>query len=173
MKKNAVALLVFFAFCSVVYGESIQRPEIRKNAIWGELGGNGVLLSVHYGRVMVQKDRYFIAGQVGVGPIPIVWGAIISHQVTFNLGKRTSFLEIGLGGTYLTWGNNFSYFSDAGHSYADHSYNISPILGYRFQSGKGFLLRAYLNPIINLTGAPFYSDYLIVPYLGVGLGYAF
>ena len=87
MKKNAVALLVFFVLNSVVYCEPIQRSGIRKNAIWGELGGNGILLSVHYGRVMVQKDRYFIARQFGVGPIPIVWGSIMSHQVTFNLLK--------------------------------------------------------------------------------------
>ncbi len=168
MRRNAVALLMLLFLGSVADGNGFHEPGIQKNTVSVDLGGNGLFLSLSYGRVLIQKERCFIAGLLGVGSVPFIGGITIPHQVTFNLGKRRSFLEMGLGGTWWTGKSNAS-----GYTETISFYHISPILGYRFQSGGGFLFRAYLNPLINLSGPPFIEDYRVIPYLGISLGYAF
>jgi len=93
MKKRAFTLIALCVLSVVAYCATIPKPGMRMNTVSGELGGNGLFLSVNYGRVFAEEE--------------------------------------------------------------------------------GFVLRVYLNPLKNLNGVTIFNDYEILPYLGIGLGYAF
>jgi len=151
-----------------------QQPENRStpqiNHILFDLGGNGLFMSVNYGRVVNQYDGYLITGIAGIGMFPplggtgAIWTA--PHQLTLNLGRSIQFMEIGIGGTYATGKTNAS-----GYTEASYSYNLSPILGYRLQFKNKMVFRAYLSPIVHLWGEFLLEDYRVLPYLGLSLGY--
>ncbi|MFN5370694.1 MAG: hypothetical protein ACK5B6_04450 [Bacteroidia bacterium] len=55
----------------LVPGDGILDPEIygsgRKNAIYGEVGGSGFLLSVNYERKLVEQEKLSLNARVGIG----------------------------------------------------------------------------------------------------------
>lgn len=67
MKKRVVTLIVLCVLSVIAYCATVPKPGMRMNAVSGELGGNGLFLSVNYGRVIAVEDGYFVAGQLGIG----------------------------------------------------------------------------------------------------------
>ncbi len=127
-------------------------------------------MSVNYGKVLDQHEDYFITGVAGIGMFPplggtgVIW--TLPHQITISIGKNIHFVEIGTGGSYATGKTNAS-----GYTESFYSYNLSPILGYRLQLRNGVVFRAYLSPIVHLSGEFILEDYKVLPYLGLSLGY--
>jgi hypothetical protein len=98
-----------------------------------------------------------------LGGTGITW--TIPHQFTVSLGKGKHFLETGLGGTYATGLTNAS-----GYTEWWHTYNVSPLLGYRVQFRERMVFRAYLSPIVHVWGEIFIEDIKVLPYFGLSLG---
>ena len=80
--------------------ESISKHRIRKNSVDLTLGGSGLFISANYGRIIMVEPNYFLNASVGIGTVIMIGGVSIPHQLTFNFGKKSSFLELGLGGTF-------------------------------------------------------------------------
>ncbi len=139
----------------------------RSNSIDVTFGGTGLLLSANYSRVLFISNSYFVNASIGIGSVPIIGGTSLPGQLTFNYGKESSFLEAGIGATYWKGKSNSS-----GYTETIESFNISPILGYRKQFNN-IVFRAYVNPIIHISGVYYIENYSIIPYLGISLGYMF
>lgn len=104
---------------------------------------------------------------VGLGGMPMM-GIALPHSFKANFGVGNNFLELGVGGTYITGKTNESGFTES-----FYSYQLSPIIGWRRHFENNLVFRGYINPFIHLAGKNFIEDYSIVPYLGLSLGYRF
>lgn len=156
--------LTYAQGCAGNLSETLQR----KNAVDVTLGGTGLAISVNYNKIILVKPNYFVSAAVGIGSVPSVGGLTVPHQLTFNFGKNSNFLEVGLGGTFWSGESNAS-----GYTETLNSYQISPIIGYRKYLKNNFVIRVYANPLIHISGEYYIEDYSIIPYLGLSLGYTF
>lgn len=164
-----ILLFPYLAF-SQESSNSISELLIRKNAVDLTFAGSGVFLSANYNRVLVAKPSFFVNGSIGIGVIPFDGGINLPQQLTINFGKKTSFLEIGIGGSF--WINKSKPFLTV----TKDSYKISPIIGWRKYFKNNLVFRIYAYPLV---GEYFVSDnatmtsYEFKPSLGISLGYAF
>ncbi|MCZ4695578.1 hypothetical protein DWB61_12705 [Ancylomarina euxinus] len=148
--------------------DDLRRIMERKNNIDLSIGGTGLFASVNYNRMIFVKTNYFVNASVGIGTVPLNGGIAIPHQVTFNLGKKSSFLELGIGGTCWSGKSNAS-----GYTETLNSYQLSPIIGWRKHFGNNLIFRVYANPLFRISGEYYIEDYSVIPYLGISLGYSF
>jgi hypothetical protein len=174
MKENRIISLVGLCLLlsMVVYSQendnNLSKLVKRKNNIDLTIGGTGLFASVNYNRILLVKSNYFINASVGIGTVPFIGGITLPHQVTFNLGKKSSFLELGIGGSYWNSKSNAS-----GYTETVNSYQLSPIIGWRKHFNNNLIFRAYANPLIHISGEYYIENYSIIPYLGISLGYSF
>ena len=164
--KEYSLLLLLLALSSSTFSQ--ENIDLKKNAVDIAIGGNGLFISTNYSRIVLVKPNYFINTLVGIGTIPSVGGVTLPHQITFNIGKNSSYLELGIGGTFWSGKSNSS-----GYSETVTSYQLSPIIGWRKNFKNNLVFRAYANPLFHISGEYFIEDYSVVPYAGVSLGYAF
>lgn len=170
--KNYILIVSCLVLSAMVFGQEnnsdLSTGLTRKNSVDVTVGGTGLGLSTNYSRIIAVKSNYFINASVGIGSIPIEGGTTVPHQLTFNFGKKSSFLELGLGGTYWTGKSNAS-----GYTERDNSYNISPIIGWRKNFKSNIVFRTFASPIIHVSGVHFVNQYAVFPYMGISLGYTF
>ena len=145
-----------------------QVLSVKKNNIEFAVAGLGLGISVNYGHVVFVKPNYFLNVSVGVGSVPFAGGLSIPHQLTINYGKKSSFLELGIGGVY--WTGSSSATAEQEKLY---SYQITPIIGFRKHIKQHLILRVYVNPLFRVSGVSYYDNYDVIPYLGFSLGWAF
>jgi len=141
---------------------------VNKNSIDISLGGLGLFVSANYARTLMVRPTFFVVASAGIGTVPGIGGISVPHQITFNLGKKTSFLELGVGGSYWTGKSNSSGFTES-----INSYNLSPIIGWRKIIKSSFVFRVFASPLIHVLGEYYIEDYSVVPYGGVSFGYCF
>jgi hypothetical protein len=146
----------------------LYKTEIRKNNVDITLGGTGIFISANYNRIVLYKSDYFINASVGIGTVPFAGGTTIPHQLSVNLGKQSSFIELGVGGTYWSGTSN-----STGENETLSSYLLYPLIGWRKHFKSNLNFRIYANPLIHISGEHFIEDYTIVPYLGISFGYRF
>lgn len=126
--------------------EQMNKPStrnLRKNALYVELGGTGVLGSLNYSRIVPFGEKHGLALAAGVA---FYGDAIVNASYLY--GKTNKFLEAGVGYSFV---ENF----------------ITPQIGYRFQGKKGFLFRA---TVMYLTDEEFVDGTL---FGGLSFGYSF
>jgi len=160
-------LFILLLFSSITFVQA-QEKELVKNSIDITVGGMGLGLSVNYSRMIAVKEKYFVIASAGIGTLPSIGGSSFPHQVTFNLGSNGNYMEVGLGGNYWSGKTNAS-----GYTETTSSYNLSPIIGWRKHFKNNFIVRIYANPLFHVSGAYFYENNAVVPYLGMSLGYGF
>ena len=139
-----------------------------RNVIEIGFGGSGLVISASYSRKLLVKPGYFMNASLGAGTVPLSGGVTIPHQVTFNLGKRKNYLELGVAGTFFTGLSNASGFSER-----IYSYQFSPLVGYRRIFFNNLVFRAYLNPLFHIAGEYYLENYAIIPYAGLSIGHSF
>lgn len=151
---------------SQVNSDVTDNQKVRRNSVDLTLGGSGLFLSANYSRTILVKPSYFVNASAGVGTVIMIGGVSLPHQLTINFGKKSSFLEVGLGGTFWTGKSNSS-----GYTETVSSYYLSPIVGWRKNFKNNLFFRVYANPLIYVSGEK--SDYAVTPYAGISLGYSF
>jgi hypothetical protein len=172
LKKNSLFIPLLF-LSIITFGQEDSGADsyrdAKKNTVEFTIAGSGLIASFNYGRVLVSQPNYFIIASLGVGAVTsFSGGTTIPHQLTFNIGKKTSFLELGIGGSYWTGKTNESGFTES-----ETSYNLSPIIGWRKIFKKNMVFRVYANPLIHVSGVYVVGDYAVYPFMGVSLGYRF
>ena len=140
-------------------------------AVYAELGGNGIVLSVNYDRRFNKRTTGF-GFRAGLGYSFDSYTPFVSVPLAVNylMGRRNSFFEVGAGETPVFLGSVKDY---GGISIGDEDFNSKDVLlittlnvGYRLQPIRGgFNLRAGIMPLFAKGGTS------ILPY--VSLGYNF
>ena len=164
--NRAFKLFIITSLCIItlaVNGQerNLQNSLVKKNAVDFTLGGQGILGSLNYYRVLTVQPGYFVNFSVGAGTAYMVGGTTFPHQLTINFGKKSSFLEMGVGGTFWTGKDTSTGTFDNVSSYV-----TSPVLGWRKHFDNNFTLRIYANPLMN-------SLEEIIPFGGISFGYRF
>ena len=128
----------------------------KKNEIFLELGGNGLLGSVNYARQLTKNPGLeFRAGLGAYGSEKTFITIPVSLNYSIGLGGQHSFLTIGMGATYTKADVRMGRIIDYEESY-DHIHsapiNLVPSLAYRYYTTKDFLWKVGFNPVINVHG---------------------
>lgn len=139
-----------------------------RNTIEVGFFGSGLVISASYQRKLVIRPSWYMNLAAGIGTVPASGGITLPHQLSFNLGRRKNYLELGIAGTCWTGLSNVS-----GYTERKYSYQFSPLVGYRRQVYNGMVLRAYLNPLIHVAGEYYLETYTFIPYGGLGFGHSF
>ena len=139
-----------------------------RNTLEIGFGGTGLAISANYQRKLAIRPQYYMNAAIGVGTVPLSGGIVIPHQISLNLGKWRSYLELGIAGIYWT-----GYSDASGYSERIYSYQLSPVIGYRRHFFNRLVLRVYVNPLFHISGEYYLENWSIIPYAGLSIGHAF
>ncbi len=139
-----------------------------KNAVDVTFGGLGLVLSINYNRFVTVGPDFFINASLGAGTVPLSGGLTVPHHVSVNIGRKSSFLELGAGGSFWT-----GITSRSGYPESIYSYQFSPMIGYRKHFPFNLVMRIYANLLVHISGEYYLNDKSLIPYAGVSLGHAF
>ena len=131
---------------------------VLKNAIYLELGGNGLFYSVNYDKVIVGRKSSHLVIRAGFSPVGFISGDnsfLLPLEINVLLGKQNNFLEIG-GGVSLFLGDD---------DYGSFENFATFRLGYRHQSESGLMMRAAMVPLISRSEK--------MMWVGLSVGYTF
>lgn len=139
----------------------------RAQNVFFELGGQGLQYSVNYDTRFSDRRNGF-GGRAGIGFFTLKGKKIANIPLSLNylLGKGRHFAEFGIGTSVLLSNSSENpapgYFPPA-KSIVYYTTNMS----YRFQPiHKGLFLQTGVGPVFN-------TDFELVFYFGVGIGYTF
>jgi hypothetical protein len=158
--------LIFVAIVGslIMLAQTNSRAQNKQNQLFLELGGNGLIYSVNYERLL--SENLTLRGGLGYTPgLIFVEGTFFHIPVTMSyiVGGDHSKFEAGLGVTLFT-GTNAKIF---GLPTGDISILfISGILGYRYVSPSGFVWRIFVCPIYSNKTDPKFN-----PYGGMSFGF--
>ena len=159
MRHLTLFLVVFLlAICS--YGQTT----FKRNDIYLEAGGNGLLASVNYGRQLTKQPR--LGFRLGVGfysENAFYLTVPVGVNYLFKLKNNKSFIDAGLGATWTRIDGNL--FGKSKNTNGDHFVNFVPSVGYRRHTTKDLMWRISVTPIANKYG--------LVPWLGLSIGKRF
>jgi len=185
--KNA--FLLFCLFCIAFSGRSFAQisapetgavPDLYRNSIYLEIGGNGGLLTLNYERLIpLAAPHKMLALRVGGLFVPsgsrqtgYDYEFYLPLEVSVLMGKRAVKLELGLGTTIF--GNGGSYLNNGQQLESYHRLEALSVLrvGGRWQKpGKNWFVRVGFTPVLqeNYTVIP----YPFSPWAGISVGYNF
>lgn len=148
----------------ILFAQTNGSAQNKQNQLYLELGGNGLIYSVNYERLL--SENLTVKGGIGVTPgLIFVEGTFFAIPVTMSyiVGSDRSKFETGPGITLFT-GTNAKIF---GLPTGDISILfISGILGYRYVSSSGFVWRIFFCPIYSNKTDPKFN-----PYGGMSFGF--
>ena len=166
MKSTALFTLVFILIAIEITIAQDTNINFKKNQLYLELGGNGLVYSINYERLL--SENFTLRGGFGITPgLIFAEGTFIHIPITasYLIGSKSSKFETGLGATYFA-GTDIKVF---GLDTGDQSLIfLTGIIGYRYTSPGGFVFRILFTPLYNSETEP-----EILPYFGLSLGFAF
>jgi len=170
MKKNIFITIFILAFSFTVSGQEKIKKEftVQKNSAYINLNMPFFAPSVEYGRVLHSGSKGFLDASAGIGSISFAGGVTVPHKLSFNFGKESSFLEVGIGGVYWNGTTDAS-----GYTERESSYNIGPVLGWRKYTKSNFFFRIYMNPLILSPIRNDFEDVFYILNTGFSFGYSF
>jgi len=143
--------------------DSVQK----KNVVSIELGGNAIIYSINYSRIVITGINNRLYMRFGFAYLPI---SKLSHffllpgELYLQTGKMDHHFELGTGITYEFRVKDYS---------DDHLYNyIFLRVGYSYQKPGGrFYYRVGFTPFTGILSSSL--DRLIMPFGGISVGYLF
>jgi hypothetical protein len=141
----------------------------KKNEIFLELAGNGLLGSLNYARQLTKNPGLELRAGLGAYGSEKTFITIpVSLNYSIGLDGQHTFLTIGMGATYTKADVRIGRIIDYEEGYQDtHSapVNLVPSLAYRYYTSKDFLWKIAFTPVINKHG--------FLPSLGLSAGKRF
>lgn len=164
MKTKLFALLITVSCNLSSYSQEnkVETTNQRAQCVFGELGGNGIIFSANYDLRFAKKQNGFGA-RAGLGFVASIFGGGLTVPIGLNYlaGKKSHYLEAGLGATIVTL-ESFSLF---GEDVNTTVVAFVPGVGYRYQPlQNGFTGRIFVSPFIS-DGSVFWA--------GISAGYKF
>jgi hypothetical protein len=166
--KRSLLFLIFISFYFEVSCQEISREaEFRRNEIFLELGGNGLLGSINYERQFTNKPG--LGMRVGAG----VYGTDTHLTVPLGLNylirffKSRSFVDLGLGVTYIKYNVQLYALAKREEGYVEKNqyFYFIPSAGLKVCSSKNYVFRLYATPVWTTLGP--------LPFVGLGFGKRF
>lgn len=150
MKYKLLLIALLFSLIANAQDSLKISKTIQKNNIGINIAGEASRVAINYEHNIVLKNHHFVNLGIGIGRNEefALWTSgksyvTFPHHLTYNIGQKRHFFELGVGGTVLVAREtNFN------------SYFIYPITGYRFQSirqGRLFF-RIYLSFLVHTGG---------------------
>lgn len=157
MKKLLSIVLLFTAVTS------FAQDYFRKNIIYLEAGGNGLFGSINYEWQFTKETKFGVRIGVGFYTENAFYLTVpVGINYLFKLNNNNSFIEGGLGLTFVRVNDNLS----SNYYYRGNGFNsFVPSIGYRKQTVKNLMFRFSLTPVINNFG--------FVPWAGISFGKIF
>lgn len=159
-----ILILIFLFCCAILNAQEIPDNEtgyknIRKNSVYFEFLGNGVVYSLNYDRIFPLSEKLALTARIGGSE----YHGSETDTLNFNIimgagilyGVKKHYFESGLVYTGMT------YFPDN---------LISVVAGYRFMGLKGFVIRVTPMYIYNTEKGDTFGNSL---WVGFSLGYSF
>jgi hypothetical protein len=100
---NQILVLIFVLLIPNHNYAQESHPVIKSIHIFLELGGNGIIYSINYERII--SENFALRGGAGIAPgLILVEGTFFHFPLTasYLIGSKTSMLEIGAGATLFT-----------------------------------------------------------------------
>ena len=153
---------------------TIERPTGR-NAVFLEVGGNGLAGSLNYERIFPLTGNPMMAVRLG----GLYWPAFYSHiisvpaEITFINGQRNLKFEFGFGLTYL---ETISRERPYDGVFVEEMKALIPVfrLGARYQMPrKPLFMRAGFTPYLFTDKSRNEDELLFMPWAGLSVGYSF
>ena len=167
-------LISGFSYCQIPGAAGEPDKKHSGESYYFELAGNGFLYSLNYDRLLLEKEKFKIAGRIGLTYMPYweamteVRGPGMPLEVNFLLGKHSDFLELGAGLTYF-------YFTQP-YDHTNYNFLMENLrIGFRHQKKEGGLLfRVALVPISTFPIDPRFDDdgWIIPYYAGISIGFS-
>lgn len=166
-------LIISLVLCGITNAQEDNTFKLKKNAIYAEIGGNGMLYSLNYERQIYQKNKFHFAASIGGMAFPELFNpgiiVIIPLEAKILLGKKKNFFETGLGNSFNTATYNSFQFNSSGNPkdfyYKSHYAFLR--IGYRYQNPNGgFLFRIAALPYLNYKPG-FIASYPNEPNFGI------
>jgi hypothetical protein len=158
MKKILLGTALFFTGTSFIQAQG-------NKAVYGELGGNGLVFSANYDMRFGKTETGF-GFRAGIGFAATGGLTVITFPVGLNYltGQGPHHLEAGIGVTPVT--ATVSFFEDDDNETGTATF-VMPTIGYRYASkGKGFVGRIYVGPV-------FAGGSVFFPWGGISAGIKF
>ena len=151
-----ICLLTYSSFCQGTSGKrDTTIKDIRKNSIYLEAIGNGVLYSINYERLFPFSEYVGLTTRIGFAFFSFI---TIPLEISGILGKKHCF-ELGAGYTFIL--NDID------------GYLIRA--GYRYRAKNGFLIR--VAPMILIPSSEYECSGFFCPeafpWIGISIGYSF
>ena len=155
-------LLTTLALCTTIlcFGQN----NFKKNDIYLEAGGNGLLGSINYERQLTKQPGLGVRIGLGFYPAHALYLTIpVGINYLFQLKNDKSFIDAGLG---VTWTRSEATLIGGNRHYAgDYFTNFIPSIGYRRHAANNIMWRVSVTPVANKYG--------FAPWLGASLGKRF
>lgn len=168
-----------FYKCSTIGDTTVnnasQKPIKHNNAVFGEVGGNGVYCSINYDRVTKPITPLFkISLRLGIAPnVEIAPNYPIAPLIEVNLllGRNKHYFEMGASSCFFSLKQEI--YGKYGYEGTKKSWYTANYIrfGYRFQKPNGgIFLRAGLTPLVGYNEFSLGSMFL---WGGLSVGYSF
>lgn len=147
--------------------EAFSQELIKKNEIFAELGGNGLLGSINYYRQFGDKPGF--GARIGAGVYGNEANLTIPVEVNYLirvLGNH-SFLDLGLGATFTKANVHLYALAERSEGYVEKKpfAFFIPSIGLRAYTTKNYVWHVNITPI--------QTEYSMLPYFGLGFGKRF
>lgn len=138
---------LIFSIVTILVVMQIQaQKSFKRNTVYFEMAGNGLVLSLNYERQMTNKPGFgFHAGVALADDKPAF---PLGVKYLFDLGKQRSFLEVGAGITLAEqdmWEPNYNQPAKAD----PYKAGFIPSVGYRYHAPRGFMFGINYTPVFN------------------------
>ncbi|MEA1873560.1 MAG: hypothetical protein U9N51_03895 [Bacteroidota bacterium] len=168
-----ILILCFFCIGRTVFAQEYMQTDYATplNSISINFLGDASITSLNYSRIIPTHTDVFINTKFGIGYQKTfdicLWGGCdtplkfisFPHHVTGNFGKKRSFLELGIGGTFLCRKDYLNYLL-----YPIIAYRLIPLKLYRVN------FRVYAHYVFYSTNKE--RDIFLVP-MGISVGLSF
>lgn len=157
-------LLLLFVFV-LDFGALAQ--DFRKNEVFVELLGNGMLGSINYERQLMKNPGFGVRAGVGIYGTDARLTIPMGVNYLIRVIKNHSFLDLGMGATF-TQTDGFFYSMPklpAGYVKKENYMYLIPSAGLRAYTTRNYIWRIGASVFITDSGA--------LPWLGIGFGKRF
>lgn len=154
--------LFLFLFCNAI---AVCQSAQKKNAMFIELGGNGLFTSINFDHQFSKKLGWGMRAGIGFYSLnPFELTIPVGINYLFEIKENVSFMEIGVGITYTKADVElYVLVENKDPNYKNTKFfNYIPSISYRRHVKNSFLWKLGLTPVINKNG--------FIPFFGFSIG---
>ena len=151
MRSLVVLIAASLLIAAAAAPAAAQQYFIRTSSLYAEAMGSGGMASVNFEKLVSDK----VGVRIGLGGT-FAWYAsslVVPATVSYLVGEKNSFLEVGAGMSMFFLPDDFNEQDDDPlHDMADSQIAAAGILGYRYMGDWGLFMRLAFTPLVTEEG---------------------